>query len=186
MSERRSQIADAGIHILATRGAHALTHLSIDRELGFAQGSTSYYARTRRDLISLVIERLAERTGGDLAAQAVAGVVSPESAALLVVRGLDATMQRAEEHRARLLLLLECESDPELQKALATRPAVRATSQEVAAKLLTQLGVEQPETRARDFVALVDSLLMQRVIRSAPINEEVVIAAFLKGLVLSS
>lgn len=186
MSDRRTQIADAGIHVLATRGAHALTHLGIDRELGLAQGSTSYYARTRHDLISLVVEKLAERTGVDLAAQAIPDDITPEAVAAMVVQGLDATMQRAEDHRARLLLLLECHSDPELQTELATRPDVRAASNSFAGELLARLGIAHPEINAPDFVALIDSLLMQRIIRTAPINENSVIAAYLKGLTSGS
>jgi DNA-binding transcriptional regulator YbjK len=63
MADRRAQIAEAGIAILASRGVRALTHLAIDRELGLPDGSTSYYARTRRDLIAVIVDRLATRTG---------------------------------------------------------------------------------------------------------------------------
>lgn len=184
MSDRRIQIAEAGIRILATRGAHALTHLSIDRELGLARGSTSYYARTRRDLISLVIGCLADRTNDDLVAQPIPDELTPETIATMIVCGLDTTMQRADDHRARLLLLLECGSDPELHAALSTRPAIRDSFITMAGALLHRLGIESPESHAHDLVALVDAMLMQRVIRAAPINEERILAAYLKGICL--
>lgn len=182
MSDRRVQIAEAGIRILATRGAHALTHLSIDRDLGFAQGSTSYYARTRRDLITLVVGRLADHTNDDLAAQPIPDELTPEMVAATIVAGLDTTLQRADDHRARLLLLLECRSDPELHAALATRPAIRDSAIALAGKVLDRLGVNDSTSHAGDLVALVDSLLTQRVIRTAPINETAVLTAYLKGL----
>lgn len=183
MTDRRSQIADTGVRILASRGVRALTHLAIDRELGLAQGSTSYYARTRRDLLALIIQRLAERTNDELAAQVVPDELTPQSVASMIVAGLDATMQRADDHRARLILLLECHNDPELSAALVTRPQVRAGFTETATFLLERLGIDQPAERARDLVGLLDSLLMQRVIRTAPIDEEAVVRSYLVGLI---
>ena len=179
---RREQIADAGIRILASRGVRAFTHLAIDRELGLPDGSTSYYTRTRRDLITLVVERLAARTTDDLAKRAAAEELTPQAVASMVVAGLDDTMRRADDHRARLVLLLECRDDPELQAALATRPAVRDSFIARAAAMLQRLGIDQPEQHAQDLAALVDGMLMQRIIRTAPANEEAIISAYLQGL----
>ena len=179
---RREQIADAGIRILASRGVRAFTHLAIDRELGLPDGSTSYYTRTRRDLITLVVERLAARTTDDLAKRAAAEELTPQAVASMVVAGLDDTMRRADDHRARLVLLLECRDAPELQAALATRPAVRDSFIARAAAMLQRLGIDQPEQHAQDLAALVDGMLMQRIIRTAPANEEAIISAYLQGL----
>lgn len=182
MVDRREEIADAGIRILATRGARAFTHLSIDRELGLPDGSTSYYARTRRDLVTLVVERLSTRTSADLSAQVAPSEVSVEGLSEFVVAGLNATAARAEDHLARLVLLLECRNDPGLHASLATRPQVRDDFIHVAAGLLGQLGVNDPTPPARDLTALVDALLMQRLVRTAPVNERAIIAAYLAGL----
>lgn len=184
MADRRAEIADAGIRILASRGARAFTHLNIDRELGLPDGSTSYYTRTRRDLITLVVERLAARTTDDLTAQAIPHELTPQAVASIIVAGLDATMHRADDHRARLVLLLECRSDPELHAALATRPEVRSSVIDVATTMLRRLGVHQPETHAHDLAALVDGMLMQRIIRTAPIDENAIITAYLSGLLV--
>lgn len=182
MTDRRVEIADAGIRILASRGARAFTHLTIDRELRLPDGSTSYYARTRRDLISLVVEHLATRTSVDLVTLQFEGLLTPGDAASMIVAALDAAMQRVDENRARLVLLLECQSDPELQAALATRPSVRSSFVGVATALLRQLETDQPEAQAHDLVGLIDALLMQRTIRTAPINENAIVAAYLTGL----
>lgn len=182
MTDRRVQIAEAGVRILASQGARALTHLNIDRELGLAKGSTSYYARTRHDLIALIVEHLAAQVLDDLAAPEVPDELTPEVAARLVVAGLDATMRREDEHRARLVLLLECRSDPQLSASLATRPQVRESVVAEAGEMLRRLGVAQPDAHARDLASLMDALLMQRIIRTAPIDEEAVVTAYLKGL----
>lgn len=182
MTDRRAEIADAGIKILASRGVRAFTHLNIDRELGLPDGSTSYYTRTRRDLITLVVQRLAARATDDLVAQVLDHELTPQIVASIVVAGLDATMRRADDHRARLVLLLECRGDPELQAALATRPEVRKSFIGVASMMLRRLGVHQPERHAHDLAALVDAMLMQRIIRTAPIDEKAIITAYLSGL----
>lgn len=182
MTDRRTQIADAGVRILGSRGARALTHLAVDHELGLAEGSTSYYARTRRDLIGLIIERLSARMVEEMEAPRWPPALTPQSAARMVVARLDATMRRADDHRARLVLLLECHHDPELHASLAVRPQVRSTFVETAADLLRHLGVERPEACALDLAGLVDGLLMQRIIRTATIDEESIIAAYLTGL----
>ncbi|MGO1592134.1 MAG: TetR/AcrR family transcriptional regulator [Ancrocorticia sp.] len=182
MSERREQIAEAGIRILATRGMRALTHLTIDRELGLPDGSTSYYARTRRDLIALIVENLAARTGDDLAAQVIPEELTPRRVASIVVTGLDATMRRANDHAARLVLLLECRNDPELRASLATRPEVRESFIALATAMLQRLGIADPEIHAHDLAALVDGMLMQRIVRGASINEEAIISAYLTGI----
>ena len=182
MSDRRTQIAEAGIRILASRGVRALTHRAIDDSLELAAGSTSYYARTRRDLIGLIVDRLAARTTDDLVAQRIPEAPTPQALASTLVTGLDATMARADDHRARLILLLECRNDPELHTSLATRPEVRRAIVEVTTMLLERLGVDEPRAYAGDLAGLLDGLLMQRIIRTAPIDEERVITAYLTGL----
>lgn len=182
MTDRRAQIAEAGIAILASRGVRALTHLAIDRELGLPDGSTSYYARTRRDLIAVIVDRLATRTGSDLTSQALPEALTPAAVASVIVAGLDATMRRADEHRARLILLLECRSDPELEASLATRPEVRGAFVDAIAALLVGLDVDRPQENAQDAAALLDGLLMQRVIRASPAHEEAILTAYLTGL----
>ena len=182
MSDRRTQIAEAGVRILASQGARALTHLNIDRDLGLAKGSTSYYARTRHDLIALIVEHLATRVLPDLVASPAPEQLTTEGAARLVVAGLDVTMRRENEHRARLVLLLECRSDPRLAGSLASRPQVREAVVAEAGELLRRLGIANSDAHARDLAALMDALLMQRIIRTAPIDEEAVLTAYLRGL----
>src|SRR5699024_1940010 len=58
MEDRRTLIADSAIEVIAREGVRALTHRSVDAEAGLASGSTSYYCRTRAQLIALTVERL--------------------------------------------------------------------------------------------------------------------------------
>lgn len=182
VTDRREHIADAGITLLATRGVRALTHRAIDEELDLATGSTSYYARTKHDLLNLIVQRLATRTVADAAAYELPAKPTTESSASLMVGALDMLMRRENDHRARLLLLMECHNDPVFSEVLATRPPIRLDFTETAAELFRRLNITDPEQNARDAVGLLDGMLMQRIIRGAHPNERTIFEAYLRGL----
>ena|SRR5947209_3214974 len=59
-TERRRDLCDAAIHLLAHDGAKGLSHLKVDRQAGVPDGTTSFYFRTRSALLRAVAERLAD------------------------------------------------------------------------------------------------------------------------------
>lgn len=59
-AERRRDLCDAAIHLLAHDGAKGLSHLKVDRQAGVPDGTTSFYFRTRSALLRAAAERLAE------------------------------------------------------------------------------------------------------------------------------
>ena len=59
-TERRRDLCDAAIQLLADDGAKGLSHLKVDRKAGVPHGTTSFYFRTRSALLRAVAERLAE------------------------------------------------------------------------------------------------------------------------------
>jgi DNA-binding transcriptional regulator YbjK len=59
-TERRRDLCDAAIHLLAQDGAKGLSHLKVDRRAGVPDGTTSFYFRTRSALLRAVAERLAD------------------------------------------------------------------------------------------------------------------------------
>ncbi len=182
MPDRRTQIAEAGVRILASQGVRALTHRAIDSELGLPTGSTSYYARSRRDLLGLIVDLLAERTEGEIIPPRLPDTITPSVVADLLVAAMDADAEHPEAQRARRLLLLECHDDPELRARLSARPAVRSAFIATASSVLDLLDVTDPDTHARDLVGLLDSLAMQRVYRTAVLDEHRVLTAYLGGL----
>src|ERR1700730_3481779 len=58
--ERRRDLCDAAIHLLADDGAKGLSHLKVDRRAGVPDGTTSFYFRTRSALLHAVAERMVE------------------------------------------------------------------------------------------------------------------------------
>ncbi|MBW0018019.1 MAG: TetR family transcriptional regulator C-terminal domain-containing protein [Mycobacterium sp.] len=59
-AERRRDLCDTAIQLLAEDGAKGLSHLKVDRKSGVPDGTTSFYFRTRSALLRAVAERLVE------------------------------------------------------------------------------------------------------------------------------
>ena len=58
--ERRRDLCDAAIQVLAEHGSRGLTHGQVDRCAAVPEGTTSYYYRTRAALLRGVAMRVAE------------------------------------------------------------------------------------------------------------------------------
>ena len=58
--ERRRELCDAAIRVLAQQGSRGLTHQQVDRTAGVPDGTTSYYYRTRAALLQGVGTRVAD------------------------------------------------------------------------------------------------------------------------------
>lgn len=58
--QRRRELCDAAINVLAEHGSRGLTHGQVDRYAGVPEGTTSYYYRTREALLRGVGKRVAD------------------------------------------------------------------------------------------------------------------------------
>ncbi len=172
LEDRRVTIGDAGIRLIATRGVRALTHRALDEQLNLPPGSVSYYARTRRDLAKLIVQRLAAGTFWDLTDFQLPDEVSVAEAAALITQGLDATLRRPDEHRARVMLRLDYHGDTDMLTLLDGDPPVRDRLVAVARQVLDRLGVADPANRADALVCLFDALLAQHLLQNSDINTE--------------
>lgn len=161
---RRAEIADAAIGTLARDGMRGLTHRAVDRAAGLAEGSASYYFRTRQALLQATVDRLAELDRADMLGGT--GIPAPPdqdldaigaAAASLVERWLTTGRER---QLARYELALEATRRPELRQALV---ASGATIRAVVASQLAAAGVREPQSRAADFVAFLDGLLFDQI-----------------------
>ncbi|MFT4088726.1 MAG: TetR family transcriptional regulator [Gordonia sp. (in: high G+C Gram-positive bacteria)] len=163
VAARRAAIADAAIELMARGGMRGLTHSAVDRELGEEDGATSFYARTRRQLVHLVIRRLAERTLADL--EQVESVVprDAEHAVALLVGTIDAIGHRSSDVRARHALAVELVDDPELHSFVTYASPAQPLLVAQATRLLAAAGVADPGRHAVSLVALTDSLLFHRL-----------------------
>lgn len=63
--ERRTLLADAGLHVLAVLGSRGLTHRAVDAEAQVPAGTTSNYFRSRNELLAALCDRIFERLAPD-------------------------------------------------------------------------------------------------------------------------
>jgi DNA-binding transcriptional regulator YbjK len=157
-SSRREVLADAAITVLAQSGGRGLTHRAVDRAAGVAEGSTSYYFRTRDSLLRAVVERLA-----DLDIAALPGLAGRGRSGL--VDDLTALVERVtttgrDRLLARYELTLEATRRPGLGEVLrANGAAVRGA----VADRLHAAGALDPQRCAGEILALLDGLLLNLI-----------------------
>jgi DNA-binding transcriptional regulator YbjK len=155
--DRRGAIADAAIHLVATRGLRGLTHRAVDAEAGLPPGSTSYYLRTRAALLTACVNRMLERdlTGGS--AESPADLDLEE---VMVGMVLNLVRGRPDDLIARYELSLEASRQPELRDAI-----IQGGRQlrEGLADLLAALGIPDAATIAWPVAAMMDGLLYDRI-----------------------
>ena len=182
--DRRQRIANAGIALIARGGTHRLTHRAVDAEVGLPSGSTSYYARSRRDLIRLVMEQLSAESQADLTDIEVPEKLTVRQATDLVGRLTKRLILNGDAQAVRFALMFEVRDDDELRRELTVDAPVRSSFDEKAVKLLRALGATDPEGTAPEFVALIDAVLMYRAVEAAPINPVGVVETYLTGLLV--
>lgn len=153
---RRTQIADAAIHVAGTAGLRGLTHRAVDAQAGLPAGSTSYYFRTRATLLHAAVRRLAE-LDRELYREAARDA---DDFAGSVAAALDDSLSR---HRirtsARYLFLLEASRNPDLNPVRDIGREFR----EYAAGMLAAGGVPDAALRANTLVAALDGLVFDRL-----------------------
>ncbi|MHA6628672.1 TetR/AcrR family transcriptional regulator [Pseudonocardia sichuanensis] len=175
MSDRRTEILDAALHVLAEHGMRGLTHRAVDAAAGIATGSTSYYFRSRSALVTGCVERLLEV---DLEVEGTAAAAVDDAAGLvdvLVVVGV--ALATTERHRtlARYELSLAAVRDPELRAGMVRAgDVIRARG----AAALGAIGAVEPGRAAEQLMAVLDGLVLTALVRGP--REPAALAAALR------
>jgi len=139
MPDRRIQLADAALAVVATQGLKGLTHRAVDAQAGVAVGTTSNYFRNRAALVGAAVDRV-EELDSRLLQQG--GMELPTSVAALSEQIATAVMGLAQENsgltRARFVFALD-------------QPEVVADGHERLVSALAHLleGMGIPDARAR-------------------------------------
>ncbi|CAM2771199.1 TetR/AcrR family transcriptional regulator [Prescottella defluvii] len=158
---RREAICDAALDLAAEGGNHGVTHQAIDRRLGLAKGSTSYYFRTRDALVGGAIRRLSDRSrAAFVEAHTADDPPSVDGAADLIAQqiGLLVT-DRRRDVLARCALAVDAAGDEELRSALAGC----LFSVDRATALMDALGATDPRSAAHDLISLLEGLVFDAV-----------------------
>jgi DNA-binding transcriptional regulator YbjK len=164
MTDRRTVIADAAIATIAREGMRGFTHRAVDRTAGIAEGSTSYYFRTREALMFAALARMAELDTLDLGdTPDLGGKVDLETMTTLVTAVVRGWLTDARERTlARYELALESTRKPELRARMRTHGA---TFRYMTEKTFTAAGASEPRRRAHTFVAHLDGLMLHQLTR---------------------
>jgi DNA-binding transcriptional regulator YbjK len=151
--------------LLGTVGAKGLTHRAVDVQAGLPPGSTSFYCRTRQDLLTLTLQRHAALDLQDLEADAARmasrGFTHAMFLEVLMAR-LAVWMSPARRPRlvARFQLVLMAAGDPALAETMA---AQRMHFQQATEAGLMRLGIRDAAQRAPMLVATVDGILLDHI-----------------------
>lgn len=161
MGDRRSDILDAALTVLAEHGMRGLTHRAVDAAAGIAPGSTSYYFRSRAALVDGCVARLVEI---DLAVEMPDVLAAPPSVLGDVLVGVAVAMATAHRYRtlARYELSLAAAREPALRGALV---AGGDTIRRLAAPALTAAGAIDASRAASELAALLDGLVFTALVR---------------------
>lgn len=162
MEDRRTLIADSAIEVVARDGVRALTHRAVDSEAGLPSGSTSYYCRTRAQLIALTVDRLTALLRGYVEVSGIQELRSSDADDVLdaltgMIEGLLADYRGELAARSALVLELAGEVDTTDLVASLLDPSDLVGALESA-------GLRHPEPAALDLLVVFEGLLWERTV----------------------
>jgi DNA-binding transcriptional regulator YbjK len=168
--DRKTVIADAAIALLASAGSKGLTHRAVDAQAGLPAGSTSFYCRTRDDLLALTLQRHAALDMADLMgdaqlmAKADFGV--PNLVSLLVARVTDwLSAPKRDRLVARFELFLIASREATLS-AIVTQQRQQFLQMTQAA--LSRVGLPPSQAVALNVMAIIDGILIGEIHADRP------------------
>ncbi|MFL6125248.1 TetR/AcrR family transcriptional regulator [Actinophytocola sp.] len=143
------------------------THRAVDRTAELAEGSTSYYFRTREALLFAALARMAELDTLDIGdVPDLGGSVDLEMLTnLLFAVVLGWLTEGRERTLARYELTLESTRRPALRTRMIT---YGATFRLLAEQTIAAAGATEPKRRAGTLVAHLDGLMLHHLTRVGP------------------
>jgi len=170
-TDRKTVIADAAIALLGSAGAKGLTHRAVDAQAGLPLGSTSFYCRTRSELLTLTLLRHAALDLQDLQADAQKMARSDwrldDFIGLLAERVADwLSASKRARLAARFELFLMASRDPDLAAIVTQQRQHFLLATEAA---LSKAGVQAPATIAPMLVGMIDGILIDQLGANGPL-----------------
>ena len=155
-------IADSAIEVVARDGVRALTHRAVDSEAGLPSGSTSYYCRTRAQLLTLTVDRLTSLLRGFVEVSGIQELDASSSDDVVntlsrMIDGLLADYRG--ELAARSALILELTGTEDTTDLVAS---LLDPSDLVGA--LDAAGLRDPAAAAFDLLVVYEGLLWERTV----------------------
>ena len=157
----RERALEAAVELLGAQGVRALSHARVDERADLPPGSTSNWFRTRRTLLSGMVDWIAERERADFDPAAMPAISGVDE----LIEGLCAMAELqagpfAARTRARYALFLELAGDPELGEPLRRQ---RHEFERWTERIVIAVGIVDPVPATRAVMALCDGLLLHRL-----------------------
>lgn len=163
--DRRTALLDATLALIGEGGLEAVTHRAVEAAAGLPHGSTTYYFKTRQQLIDAAVQRLSDR---DHAAVDAMG----HQIAMVLARG-----EGLDYEALAAGITAWIRADPALQLvrfelylAAARRPQIAETMRAARGTFLRMMepiavaaGSDDPPADARTLVALLDGLVLHQL-----------------------
>jgi DNA-binding transcriptional regulator YbjK len=160
---RRRLLLEAAVRVIGRGGIAAVDHRAVAAEAGVPLGSTTYYFESKDDMVAQALNYVADREAERLRAAADRGLLDG-GAESLPARLADAVIDAWAGDREVLLAQYELYLESARRDDL--RPAAErwdAAYRELLLGALEQLGVTDPDRRARLLCAGLDGLLLDHV-----------------------
>jgi DNA-binding transcriptional regulator YbjK len=161
--QRRAELLDAAIHLIGAHGLDAVTHRAVAAEAGVPAASTSYYFRSKDELIDEALHTLATREIARLRERRAAlgaRVTDLEE----TTEALSAWIEEQLTEEGRVAMLAQYQ----LQLEAARRPEARAIlaewkegTDDLAETAMRALGAEDVRTSGILLVCAIDGLRLR-------------------------
>lgn len=155
-------IADSAIEVVAREGIRALTHRAVDSEAGLPSGSTSYYCRTRAQLLTLTVDRVVSLLRGFVEVSGIQELASTNADDVLaglsnMIAALLADYRGELAARSALIIELTGKQDTTNLVSALLDPSDLASA-------LDATGMREPAVAAMDLLAVYEGLVWERTV----------------------
>jgi len=159
---RRAQLLEAALRVIARGGVSAATHRAVAAEAGVPLGATTYYFKSREDMVAQAFELVVQRDQTALA-RARDEIVAAATDPATLARAISKTLLRGlgedpEVWVGEYELFIEASRRPEL-KELAWAWTMAET--DVLIPALERLGTRDPYRAARQIVAALVGMSLE-------------------------
>jgi DNA-binding transcriptional regulator YbjK len=164
--DRRLQLLDATLALIAEGGLGAVTHRAVEAAAGLPHGSTTYYFKTREALIDAAVQRLRDRDHAavDAIGHEIAMALASRGEALDYARiaaGMTAWVRASRDQQlARFELTVASTRRQEIADALAEG---RETFVRLVLPIVVAAGSRDPDRDARTLLAMLDGLVLHKL-----------------------
>jgi DNA-binding transcriptional regulator YbjK len=162
--QRRAELLEAAIHLIGAQGLDAVTHRAVAAEAGVPAASTSYYFRSKDELIDEALNSLATREIALLRERREALGAAAAADVTQVTEALAAWIQEQLTPEGRVAMLAQYQ----LQLEAARRPAAREIlaawkegTDDLAETAMSALGARDVRTAGILLVCAIDGLRLR-------------------------